>query len=307
MKPEKYKQREMAIKVSVRTVPNGYILSLDNREYMCFTVEQLLSEMILRLGVEKTEYLEVEMVDGILQSIVNWPTVGEAHEANARLMAEAKEAHRDARIARSQIQDLTDSIDEKVEEIRNLENQKLLAVVKMENAERKCQQYRNEIQELRRQLRLSSLDQVTSPPDTKHKPEKKRKSPSQVIKEVKSECRKNKKVKPKQKKQAPTKPKARLVAVVEYSPEVYDLLMTPLTIKDTGLSSKAIMILQIAGGKVNEKIGDIVTLHRKDVLAVRGCGSQSMSEIEDWLENHGLSLNMRVKSILNHKNPRNEQ
>ena len=45
------------IKIEVFTVPNGYVLKVGNKEYLYFTVEQLIGGIFTRVGIEETEIL----------------------------------------------------------------------------------------------------------------------------------------------------------------------------------------------------------------------------------------------------------
>lgn len=95
----KNKQRRMPHKVTIATLPNGYAFTVDGQEYMCFTTEQLVSEVFVRLAVEQLEYMNKDMVTAILESAARWQTVKDALMANAELIASARRAHSDEKIA----------------------------------------------------------------------------------------------------------------------------------------------------------------------------------------------------------------
>ena len=80
-------------KIEVHTVPNGYALTVDNKKYLYFTADDLIAGFFTHVAVGKTEYLDKETVEGILIAAATWKTVGDALEANANLIAEARKAH----------------------------------------------------------------------------------------------------------------------------------------------------------------------------------------------------------------------
>ncbi len=80
------------LKIEVFTAPNGYVLKVGNKEYLYFTVEQLIGGFFTRVGIEETEILTREMVESLMVAAATWKTVGEAYAANASLMANAKKA-----------------------------------------------------------------------------------------------------------------------------------------------------------------------------------------------------------------------
>lgn len=86
-------KRELT-KVSVVTLSNGYAFTIGNKEYMCFTEEQLVDEVFVRLAIGEREYLNKENVSAILEACAKWQTIGDALSANAQLLAETRRAKR---------------------------------------------------------------------------------------------------------------------------------------------------------------------------------------------------------------------
>ena len=81
------------LRLSLKTVPNGYVLKVGSQEYMCFNIEQLLGGIFTHIAIEKTGYMDKDMVVSVLQAAATWKSVGEALEANASLLAETRKAH----------------------------------------------------------------------------------------------------------------------------------------------------------------------------------------------------------------------
>lgn len=99
MAEKKYKQREQRPRVSVATVPNGYALTIEGKEYLCFTAEQLVSEVFVRLALDELEYMNKETISAILEAAARWQELKDALMANAELIASARRAQTDANIA----------------------------------------------------------------------------------------------------------------------------------------------------------------------------------------------------------------
>ncbi len=82
------------------------------------------------------------------------------------------------------------------------------------------------------------------------------------------------------------------------SDKVRQALLTPITMKDTGLGRRAVGLLKYAGGKENHCIGDIAGMRRADIAKMRGAGEHVMEEIEKWFITHGLQFGMNVEAVL---------
>ena len=93
MAEKKYKQREQRPRVSVATLPNGYALTIEGKEYLCFTTEQLVSEVFVRLAIGELEYMNKENVTAIMEACARWQDIKSALLANADLIAETRRAH----------------------------------------------------------------------------------------------------------------------------------------------------------------------------------------------------------------------
>lgn len=78
--------------IRIETLPNGYTLTIDDQEYMYMNAEDLIAGFFTHVAIGKTEYLDKEMVEGIMLAAATWQTVGKALEANASLIASARMA-----------------------------------------------------------------------------------------------------------------------------------------------------------------------------------------------------------------------
>ena len=80
--------------LKIDTLPNGYAFTVDSKEYMCYTEEQLVDEVFARIAIGEREYLTKENVSAIMEACAKWQTIGDALKANAKLLAETRRAQR---------------------------------------------------------------------------------------------------------------------------------------------------------------------------------------------------------------------
>lgn len=120
MVAKKYKQNQMPHQVSVETLPNGYAITIDRNEYMCFTVEQLVGEVFVRLALGELDYMNKDTITAVLETAARWKDVREAMMANAELIATARRAQINENVAlRGQVKS-----NEKAEKLQR-ENERL--------------------------------------------------------------------------------------------------------------------------------------------------------------------------------------
>lgn len=85
---KKEEPKEMAIKVVVKTVPNGYAMTIDGTEYMYFDHRKLMLGMLIHLGLERENYMSVEDIDNLMESIMDGSLPKELFKENRLLRAE---------------------------------------------------------------------------------------------------------------------------------------------------------------------------------------------------------------------------
>ena len=81
-------QEEMAIKIVVKTRPNGYEMSIDGKEYMYFNHQKLMMGMLIHLGLERENYMSVEDIDNLMEAIMDGSLPKELFKENRLLRAE---------------------------------------------------------------------------------------------------------------------------------------------------------------------------------------------------------------------------
>ena len=118
-------------KIKIETLANGYALTVDDKEYMYFSVDDLIAGFFAHVAVGKNGYLDKDVVQGILIAAATWKTVGDALEANASLIASARKANTEANIAERGQARANERADEAIKEADRLrrENTELRAKV----------------------------------------------------------------------------------------------------------------------------------------------------------------------------------
>lgn len=286
------------IKISVTTHPNGYSLTVKGNEYFCYSTEQLLAEVFLRVGVHELDYLNADLVKMILQAALTWGTLGEALEANAVLMAKAHRAQLDcvaAERARVKACEAEDQAIEKYEQMRR-EN----VALGLEN------------DKLKRDLMKIGVTPVGGSPRKKPKSR-----PLTVVSDEDDKSLETKKKKAdKRLNHADTLPTAVVVPdptkpehynpKVKYTQEQWELLTSPIkAMKLTGrLGSRAMAVMAQIGHQMdlgtNKTIGEALRNDERTAIYTRGSGPATVNTINQWLKEHGLTWKMDVDSILYH-------
>lgn len=77
-------------KVTVRTLPNGYELTIGGREYMYFSEETLAAGIFDHLLIGNNKESDINLSANLMEAAATWQTIGEAVKANAVLMKDNK-------------------------------------------------------------------------------------------------------------------------------------------------------------------------------------------------------------------------
>ena len=77
-------------KVTVRTLPNGYELSIGSREYLYFSEETLAAGIFDHLLLGNNKESDVSLSANLIEAAATWQTIGEAVKTNALLLKDNK-------------------------------------------------------------------------------------------------------------------------------------------------------------------------------------------------------------------------
>ena len=301
--------------VLLTTVPNGYALTVDKKEYMAFDVESMLAQVFTHIALHENDYLEANYVKSLFEVAGAWPDHKDAYNAVAEQMAIVKEQQKTINHLYKRLSDIgkeKDDVESKLvdalEQVEKYSN-------RVEDLARNLVKRDEEITALKKEIEEESIIVKQKSPtrvarkraDPKPKPKtatEKKAKVKELKKEKDQKEQEAKTVKAEKQKEYNEKhkdvKKTNAIVKIPYSKKAYNALMTPLTIDKLGLSTKVVNILKIAGAttRLNNTIADIAVLTRKQLLLTRGCGNNAADEIEKWLTKHGLALHMDVKAIL---------
>ena len=301
--------------VLLTTVPNGYALTVDKKEYMAFDVESMLAQVFTHIALHENDYLEANYVKSLFEVAGAWPDHKDAYNAVAEQMAIVKEQQKTINHLYKRLSDIgkeKDDVESKLvdalEQVEKYSN-------RVEDLARNLVKRDEEITALKKEIEEESIIvKPKSPPrvarkraDPKPKPKtatEKKAKVKELKKEKDQKEQEAKTIKAEKQKEYNEKhkdvKKTNAIVKIPYSKKAYNALMTPLTIDKLGLSTKVVNILKIAGATtgLNHTIADIAVLTRKQLLLTRGCGNNAADEIEKWLTKHGLALHMDVKAVI---------
>ena len=301
--------------VLLTTVPNGYALTVDKKEYMAFDVENMLAQVFTHIALNETEYLSASFVKSLFEVAGTWPDHKDAYTALADQIAIVKDQQKTINHLYKRLSDIGNEKDDAESKLADALEQVEKYANRVEDLARNLVKRDEEIAALKKEIEEESIIvKPKSPPrvarkraDPKPKPKTatEKKAKVKELKKEKDEKEKEAKtVKAEKQKEYNEKhkdaKKSNVIMKIPYSKKAYDALMTPLTIDKLGLSTKVVNILKIAGATtgLNHTIADIAGLTRRQLLLTRGCGNNAADEIEKWLTKHGLALHMDVKAIL---------
>ena len=80
--------------IAVRTVSNGYILTVGTIDYMAFSIEQLVSIFFAHVAIGKKKFLDHETSEALIEAAATWKEKGDAIEAVATWMSLARKAEK---------------------------------------------------------------------------------------------------------------------------------------------------------------------------------------------------------------------
>ena len=301
--------------VLLTTLPNGYALTVDKKEYMAFDVENMLAQVFTHIALHENDYMEANYVKSLFEVAGAWPDHKDAYNAVAEQMAIVKEQQKTINHLYKRLSDIGKEKDDVESKLADALEQVEKYANRVEDLARNLVKRDEEITALKKEIEEESIIVKQKSPtrvarkraDPKPKPKtatEKKAKVKELKKEKDQKEQEAKTVKAEKQKEYNEKhkdvKKTNAIVKIPYSKKAYNALMTPLTIDKLGLSTKVVNILKIAGATtgLNHTIADIAGLTRRQLLLTRGCGNNAADEIEKWLTNHGLALHMDVKAIL---------
>lgn len=105
--------------IAIKTVANGYILTVGTVDYMAFSQEQLINIFFAHVAIGKKNFLDHETAEALIEAAATWKEKGDSIEAVATWMSVAKKAQKKEQAAtqgivnaNAKVEQLEDRIDE---------------------------------------------------------------------------------------------------------------------------------------------------------------------------------------------------
>lgn len=98
--------------INVKTVPNGYLLTVDGQEYMYHSAVKLLDGMFVRVGLGILDYLDTSAIHDLMIAATTWPNAKDAMKNVATMNAEIESLRGHYAKAKERIEKQAETIDE---------------------------------------------------------------------------------------------------------------------------------------------------------------------------------------------------
>ena len=117
--------------IAIKTVANGYILTVGTVDYMAFSQEQLINIFFAHVAIGKKNFLEHETAEALIEAAATWKEKGDAIEAVATWMSVAKKAQKKEQAATQGIVNANAKVEQLEDRITELkkENAELCAEI----------------------------------------------------------------------------------------------------------------------------------------------------------------------------------
>ena len=117
--------------IAIKTVANGYILTVGTVDYMAFSQEQLINIFFAHVAIGKKTFLDQETAEALIEAAATWKEKGDAIEAVATWMSVAKKAQKKEQAATQGIVNANAKVEQLEDRITELkkENAELCAEI----------------------------------------------------------------------------------------------------------------------------------------------------------------------------------
>lgn len=261
--------KKQLTKVSVQTVPNGYLLNVEGNGYMYFTLQELLDGFFIHVGLNKLNWLDRDTITDLMTACATWPKEGDAIQEAARLTA--------------QVEDLQQSRTRDASTIATLKNQLASTSKKLADTTAKLARFLSSEKPVEAKENPDTEPKNVSKGDVLPKA-KAPKTTSHIAQGDLAQTSKRKPIDP--------------TVTIPYSEAVYQSLMLPLTIDKTGLPTRVLSIMKIVGGSSNATVGDALMHPKKEFEKIRGFGKGVAEKLDAFINSHHLAYGMNVEDIL---------
>lgn len=117
--------------IAIKTVANGYILTVGTVDYMAFSQEQLINIFFAHVAIGKKKFLDQETAEALIEAAATWKEKGDVIEAVAIWMSVVKKAQKKEQAATQGIVNANAKVEQLEDRITELkkENAELCAEI----------------------------------------------------------------------------------------------------------------------------------------------------------------------------------
>lgn len=136
--------------VAVKTLPNGYALTVGDREYMAFNESELAGEIFLHVALGEKQNADREYAANIVEAVANWDSIKDVMNNAALTASQNRRQIHDNKRRQMRLDELEDEVDELRKKVRLFVTENAILQNKVANLEN----LRNSSNEFERLLSL---------------------------------------------------------------------------------------------------------------------------------------------------------
>ena len=126
-------KKELSPKIDVRTLKNGYAMTVDGKEYLFFTFDKLAAGFFYHVLMGQRDYANADFIEALMHVAGSFKDNEELMTAAANAIAESKGTVKQLSSANKKLSKQADEIDELKVEIRELRDKLARATLEAES------------------------------------------------------------------------------------------------------------------------------------------------------------------------------
>ena len=286
-------QKEMILKISAQTLPNGYALKVNDNEYMAFTPEQFVSMVLYHIGCKELNFGDSTTIECLMEAILAWPDKKDALMANANLLSQARKAQKECNTAEQARAKAEDKLEDMRQELARMRKDYYELNTKYASLQKGYKDIGKMLVGAPQKPRKTAAKAIKNAKANNNPPEEKKRDTNPNISKFEAQPR--------------ALPKHMIARPLNYNKNVeytegqWRALTTPIAdiyIEGTAIDTRVKQVLSNVGGHKHHIVGDAIIEPRGKLMIMRGVGKKIIQVIDNWLEMHGLEWGMDAQSIL---------
>ena len=132
-------KKELSPKIDVRTLKNGYAMTVNGKEYLFFTIDKLSAGFFYHVLMGQRDYANADFTEALMHVAGSFKDNEELMTAAANALAESKGMTKQIISANKKISKLEDHIDQLKDEVREMRNKYAKAKLEIESYKARSQ------------------------------------------------------------------------------------------------------------------------------------------------------------------------